>query len=209
MLRPIEFDTARDPWSCQTHQCRLDHVLTVKEIKAGGLVVPNMNPAADLGQDHHPDQFVLKMYCLPTMHLWCRRDAINERQRVHSSAAALINPAIQKHRISVRLSGRVGHDLHRLLPCFDGTGLRERGLWQHELWNGRCGQFWLSLAKDRLGLQWMLSGTVTYTEMYRTASLTVKAKNLKKGHSWRLRRRGIYAPRTRSAKSGRLLLRTM
>ena len=60
VLRPVELNAAGDPWSQQSHQRRLDHVLPVKEIVLVGLVETRVNSPANFGKDHQLDIFVLE-----------------------------------------------------------------------------------------------------------------------------------------------------
>ncbi len=52
MLRPIEFDTSRDPRSGQADERRLDHLLMINDIVVViGLILDRVNPPAKVGQD--------------------------------------------------------------------------------------------------------------------------------------------------------------
>lgn len=52
MLRPVEFNPARNPWPGQPHQRRFDDVVVIDKIIAVGLVEGAVNPSAQFGQDH-------------------------------------------------------------------------------------------------------------------------------------------------------------
>src|SRR5882762_2204191 len=59
VLRPVELHTAGNPRPQQADERWLDNVLPVKEIVVIGLVQPDVNPSADLRQDHDADEFIL------------------------------------------------------------------------------------------------------------------------------------------------------
>ena len=60
VLRPVELNSAGDPWAQQPHQRRLDHVLAVEEVVLVGLVQSSVDAPANLRQNHQLDKFVLK-----------------------------------------------------------------------------------------------------------------------------------------------------
>ncbi|CCY64377.1 unknown [Prevotella sp. CAG:1124] len=59
VLRPVEFDTSRNPWTGQSDQRRLDNVVVVDEVTLLNLVVSHLHTAAKLWQNHHLYIFVL------------------------------------------------------------------------------------------------------------------------------------------------------
>src|ERR1700734_774324 len=82
MLRPVEFDPARDPGAGKADQRRLDDILAVEEVVAVDLVLANMNAATDLGQDHEAQIFVFEVYGLPGVVAGLGRDAVDDGQRI-------------------------------------------------------------------------------------------------------------------------------
>ncbi|MGA8528216.1 MAG: hypothetical protein WB622_00780, partial [Acidobacteriaceae bacterium] len=107
MLRPVEFNAARDPGPGQADQSRLDHILAVEKIVPRDLVVSDVDAAANLGQDHQPQEFVLDMQGLPGFLLRLNGDSIDERKRIDSAAAPLVDPCFQKHRVRVGVCGGI------------------------------------------------------------------------------------------------------
>lgn len=59
VLRPVEFDTSRNPRAGQSDQRRLDNVVVVDEVTLLNLVVSHLHTAAKLWQNHHLYIFVL------------------------------------------------------------------------------------------------------------------------------------------------------
>src|SRR6266568_8658579 len=59
VLRPVELHPAGNPRPQQADERWLDDVLPVKEIVVIGLVLPDVNPSADLRQDHDADELIL------------------------------------------------------------------------------------------------------------------------------------------------------
>ena len=80
-----------------------------------------MDSAADLGQDHEPQVFVLDMDGLPTALFGFSGNSIDKRQRVHPTTTALVNALFEKHRVQIGISGLVRQYLHCLAPRFHGT----------------------------------------------------------------------------------------
>ena len=60
MLRPVEFDATGDPRPGQADQRGLDDVLPIEKIVTVGLVLTDMNAAADFRQDHDAEEFVFR-----------------------------------------------------------------------------------------------------------------------------------------------------
>ena len=60
-----------------------------------------MDASAYFGQDHQPQILILHMDCLPQPVPGLSRDAIDEGKGIDASAAPLVNPLLQKHRIAV------------------------------------------------------------------------------------------------------------
>ncbi len=60
VLRPVELNASRDPWTQQPDQRGLDDVLPVEEVVLVGLVEPGVNPPADLRENHQLNEFVFK-----------------------------------------------------------------------------------------------------------------------------------------------------
>ena len=120
VLRPVEFDAARDPWSQQPDQSRLDHVVVIYEVIAVGLVISPLDPSAEFRKNHHLYIIILKkdrVICSVCFHA---ADLFRGRVRIHFSAAALIDSFLQKHRILIRLSDFIGRDHYLFFPysCF-------------------------------------------------------------------------------------------
>ena len=116
MLRPVEFHSARNPRPGQANERRLNYVLTIKEIVAVCFVQSNMDAASNLGQDHQPQKFVLKMDCVPQVVARFGCDAVGERQWIDAAAAPLIDPHLKKHGIRVGRHRRIGWQAHRFNP---------------------------------------------------------------------------------------------
>ena len=111
VLRPVELHAARNPRPRQPNQRRFDHVLPVEKVVSVRLVLADMNAPSDLREDHYLKKFVLQMHGIPEAFRFCFRDPIVKGKRIDASAAALVNPLLQEHRVLVgrhRLEGRKG-----------------------------------------------------------------------------------------------------
>src|ERR1700678_4438915 len=94
-----------------------------------------MDTAADLRHNHQPYKFILDMSCLPRVSLRLRVDTVDNRKRIHSPTASLINAFFQEHWIGVRRSGHVRPHDDRLFPgfhraCLSWGSIRELQLWK-------------------------------------------------------------------------------
>jgi hypothetical protein len=116
MLRPVELNSSRYPGTCESNECRLDYILPVEKVITVSLVVSNVNSPTDLRQDHDTQILILKMDRLPCVFARLGGNAIDDRQRINLSAAALINTLFKKERIGVRLRRQVGSHHYRFLP---------------------------------------------------------------------------------------------
>jgi hypothetical protein len=101
MLRPVEFDAARAPRSCEPDERRLDHVLAIEKIVVVCFVEPDVDAAADFRKHHHADEFIFDVQSLPGVRDRLGRDSIVKRQRIDGAAAALIDALFEEHRIFV------------------------------------------------------------------------------------------------------------
>jgi hypothetical protein len=134
MLRPVKLYSARDPRTGETNESGLNHVLTVEEVISTEPVKTDMDTAADLRHNHQPYKFILDVSCLPRVSLRLRVDPVDNRKRIHSSAASLINAFLQEHWIRVRRSGHVRAHHDRFFPSFHGTCLSGGGRRQLQHW---------------------------------------------------------------------------
>ena len=118
MLRPVELDAAGDPRADQAHQRRLDDLVVVDEVIAVGLVVGALDAAAQLGQHHHADVVVLQPHRGIGLIDLLVEDLVDDRQRIHLAAGALIDALFQEHGVFVRLADAVGGQRDPLHPDF-------------------------------------------------------------------------------------------
>ena len=116
MLWPVEFDAAARPRPGETDERGLDDRLFINEFVTVGLVLNGMNASADFRQHQYPEKFVFNPDRLPCPVHRLFGNAIGERQRINSAAAALIDPLLQKHRILVRCGWKIGGNDQLLLP---------------------------------------------------------------------------------------------
>src|ERR1700694_179820 len=123
MLRRVELPAPRDPGPEQSDQGRFDDARPVKEVVAVGDVLPDVNPSADLWQDHQPDVLILEMDRLPgAVHLFIRH-AIGAGIRIYPAAAALIDALLEEHRTPFRWLLGVRRDDHLVVPGADPAHL--------------------------------------------------------------------------------------
>ena len=92
VLRPIELDAAGDPRSRQADQGRLDHRLAVDEVVAVGLVLGDVDAAADLRQQQDAEILVFQPNGLPGVRGLRLGDPIGAGQGIDLAAAPLVDP---------------------------------------------------------------------------------------------------------------------
>ena len=99
VLRPVELHAAGDPWAGKAHERRLDDVVPVEEVVVAGLVVPDVDAAAELGQHHEAHPPVLEVDRPPCTRCRLVVDAIDERDRIDPAARPLVDPAVEEERV--------------------------------------------------------------------------------------------------------------
>ena len=113
VLRPVELDAAGNPRADEAHQRRLDDLVVVDEVVAVGLVVGALDAAAQLRQHHHADVVVLQPHRGIGLIDLLVEDLVDDGQRIHLAAGALIDALFEEHGVLVRLADAIGgqHDL--------------------------------------------------------------------------------------------------
>ena len=59
MLRPVKFDSSRNPRSCQSHQCRFHNLVVINKVTFLHLIISHVYTSSQLGKHHHLDVFIL------------------------------------------------------------------------------------------------------------------------------------------------------
>ena len=121
MLRPVEFNPARNPWPGQPHQRRFDDVVVIDKIIAVGLVEGAVNPSAQFGQDHDAQILVFQPDGMVGDLPADIRHLLGHRQRIDLAGAALVGAFFNEKRIFFRLGGWIGRKKNGLLPDFCGV----------------------------------------------------------------------------------------
>ena len=116
VLRPVELDTARNPWSGQADERWFYDILSIEKIVAIRLVRADMDAAADLGQNHQRDVFIFEMHGVPGAVRRVLRDPVDKRQWIDFSTAPLVDALLQKHRIWIGRLRLVGRNNRLLAP---------------------------------------------------------------------------------------------
>ena len=85
VLRPVEFNAARNPGTCQTHQRGFDDVVVIHEMALFDFVIRHLDTSAQLRQNHHLNIFVLQPNGLPFLVLFLVADRLNDRIRINNT----------------------------------------------------------------------------------------------------------------------------
>ena len=64
MLRPIEFDSVRNPRPQQSHERWLDYILPIEKIVSVYFVLADGDFIADFRRNHKPNAVVFQINCL-------------------------------------------------------------------------------------------------------------------------------------------------
>ena len=118
VLRPVELDSSRNPRPCQSYEGWFDDLVVVDEMALTDFVVCHLNPAAQFGQDHDLDIFVLEKYGVIGLVCFLVGNTLDDRVGVDHSTAALIYSFFQEDRGLLWLTCFVSRDDHVLPPCF-------------------------------------------------------------------------------------------
>src|SRR6185437_4889408 len=116
MLRPIEFNTAGNPWPGQSDERRLDDVLIVNEIVSVRFVLNGMDSPANFRQHEHAEKFVFNPNRLPLPRNGLLSNAVGERKWINLAATALIDALLQEHRIFIRWGWRICRQSNGCFP---------------------------------------------------------------------------------------------
>ena len=116
MLRPVELDSAGNPRPSQADQGGLDDRLAINEIVTVGFVPRDMDAPAEFRQDHDLEKFIFQPDRRPGAVCFGVGDPVGKRQRIDFSAAALIDPFFQEHRIQIRRRRHVSRNVDDLSP---------------------------------------------------------------------------------------------
>ena len=116
MLRPVKLNTPRDPWTGQSHECRLNHMIIVYKIIIICLIISPLNPAPQFRQKHNLQILILQIYSSVLLILLHITDRINRRIRIHLATTSLIHPLLQKNRILLCLPNLIRWNLNRFFP---------------------------------------------------------------------------------------------
>ena len=118
MLRPVKFDTTRNPRSCKSHQSRLYHMIIINKMTLSDFIIGHLHTSTQFRQNHHFDIFVFdKNSIVFLIHLFIGH-RFDDRIRINYPTTALIHPFLQENRILLRFTYFIGRDNHLFFPCF-------------------------------------------------------------------------------------------
>ena len=102
MLGPVEFNPSGNPWPRQPHQSRLYHMVIINKIISVRLIIRSLDPSSQLRQHHNLYIFIFQKNSGIFLIRLRIADFFHRRIGIDLSAASLIYPFIQKHRILFR-----------------------------------------------------------------------------------------------------------
>ena len=112
MCRPVELYPAGYPWPQKTDKCRFYHVLTVKKIPSGRLVLRAEHPTSVFRQNRHADVVILyhDSAQFPPLRFIRSPDVSCHRVRVRIAAHPLMNAVLGEDRQFLRHADRIYRD---------------------------------------------------------------------------------------------------
>ncbi len=116
MLRPVKFQSTRNPGAGQSNQCRFDHLVVINKVPLFGFIECHLNATTQFRQYHDFQVLVLQKNGIPLFINLFIQYFFNHRMRINHAAASLVNPFFQKHRIFFRLSNSVRRNNHFFVP---------------------------------------------------------------------------------------------
>ncbi len=112
VLRPVKLNAAGNPGAGQADQGRFDDLVVIDKVVVVGLVIGALNASAQLRENHDTDVLIFKPDGGIRPVLFDIENFINDRKRVHLSAASLIHAFFKEHGIPVCLSDTVCRNDH-------------------------------------------------------------------------------------------------
>ena len=90
VLWPVEFNTSRNPWPCQSYQSRLNYVIVINKMTLFNLIVRHLDTSAQFRQNHHFDIFILQINSVIILFPTNIFYLFNNRIRINDSTTSLI-----------------------------------------------------------------------------------------------------------------------
>ena len=91
VLRPVEFDTAGDPRTGKSYECRFDHMVVIDKIIVIRFVKGSLDTSTQFREDHHKKIVIFHVDCMILYILFLIRYFFSYRHRINLSCAALIS----------------------------------------------------------------------------------------------------------------------
>ena len=99
VLRPVEFDTSRNPRTRQSNECRFDDMVIINEMALFDFVVCHLHTSTQFGQNHHFDIFVFQPHSMVGVVGFFVCNRLNHRVWIHHTARTLIHSLFQENWI--------------------------------------------------------------------------------------------------------------
>ena len=118
VLRPVELDSATDPWPCQTYKGGLDDMVKVHEMALGNLVIGHLHTTAQFWQYHHLDILILNPDGQIVLVNLLVAHRLNDGVWIYHSTRTLINSLFQEHRVFLWFTDLISRNRNQFSPCF-------------------------------------------------------------------------------------------
>ena len=116
MLRPVKFDTTRNPRTSQPHECRLDYLIIIYEMTLFNFIVRHLNPTTKLGKNHYFQIFVFQKNSTISFLLLFITYFFHYRIGIYHSRTALINSLFYKNRIFLLFTDLISRQHNGFFP---------------------------------------------------------------------------------------------
>ena len=109
VLRPVELHATREPRSRKPYKRGLDDGVTVEEVVVVvRLVLPDVNAPADFGEKDDARVVVFERDSIVLAHFRLVHHLIDERYGIDLPATSLIDALLEKHRVLLGRTDRIG-----------------------------------------------------------------------------------------------------
>ena len=118
VLRPVEFDAARNPRSGKPYQSGLDDMVVIDKVAFLDFIVCHLYASAQFGEHHDLDVLVLQINRMIGLVGLLVGNGFDDRVGINHAAASLIDTFLQKYRVLFGFPHFVGRDNHIFFPSF-------------------------------------------------------------------------------------------
>ena len=119
VLRPVELNASAYPGTCESHECRLHHMVVINEVALLNLVVSHLHAAAEFGQYHYLYIFVFDIHGMVFHIFFLVGYRLNHGIWINHPRRTLIDSFLEEYRGFLRLTYFICRYAHCFFPSFN------------------------------------------------------------------------------------------